>query len=106
MSEELKPLPCPFCGEEATWFSIDQGNHFGSWIECLTCDATSPEFYTTNMEGGKKNALDSWNKRTREKRLKKLLKQARDKIELWNPFDGLIVAIDAELSPASGSEKE
>ena len=106
MSDDLKPLPCPFCGEQEGVYSeagTEATGPHAAIVRCSGCNAV--HCHNTEAE-----AIAAWNRRasdTEIERLRAALVEARDDVgryaspyfqEKWD-LEGNIARIDAALSP-------
>lgn len=67
MSDELKPLPCPFCGGAINTPPTLEQIEYNSWvasINCNNCDISMTTQYTgSTPDAAIKSACKAWNRR-------------------------------------------
>ena len=54
MENQIKPLPCPFCGSKEIVFTR---NKTSAWMICVNCGGDGP------AAGSEEKAIELWNKR-------------------------------------------
>ena len=97
MSEKIRECPVPHAFADPTPPRLDNDSEFGFYVHCPECSAFGP--YSDSGAG----AIAAWNRRPREERLVKLLREAREALN-WVETPNTIIkwadlrtAIDAEL---------
>jgi Lar family restriction alleviation protein len=100
MTEELKPLPCPFCGGKGNLAEYD--HHLKHHIYCDFCGAETPSGYSTPEK-----AITVWNRRVKPEELPEwlidelingLVLAKDDKTEGWNDALEWVLSLKKEDS--------
>ncbi len=66
---EIKLKPCPFCGGEAEFKTIEKdmlSRQDYIWVRCSKCEATSKKFESNLYSSAAEDAAKAWNRRIKD----------------------------------------